>query len=148
MPLYELSLILRVVSKPELVASLKRSAETIVQQGGVLRQFISMGTNPLPYKMRAHTDWHREGIYFTMKFDAPSFAVEILKDEFKRDIDLIRTYVVKLEEPIRHECTLEEELKPPAYHKDVQQLIEEGKKTIRNQFQQNTPGFDYYPFQK
>ena len=148
MPLYELSLILRVISKPELVTSLKRSAETIVQHGGVLRQFISMGTNPLPYKMKAHTHWHREGTYFLMKFDAPSAAVENLKDEFKRDIDLIRTYVVRCEEPMKNECTLEEELKSPAYRDDVKKLIEQGRKIVRNQFKQNTPGFDYYPFQK
>jgi small subunit ribosomal protein S6 len=148
MPSYELSLMLRVLSKPELVSSLKRSAETIVQQGGVLRQFISIGTKPLPFKIRAHTQWHREGTYFLMKFDAPSSAVEHLNDEFKRDIDLIRTHVVKCEEPVKQECTLEEELKSPAYRKDVQQLVEESRKTVRKQFKQNSPGFDYYPFQK
>ncbi|KAI9555716.1 hypothetical protein GHT06_018231 [Daphnia sinensis] len=148
MPLYELSLTLRTLSRPELIASLKRSAETILQQGGVLRQFVSLGTNPLPFKMKAHNVWHREGTYFVMKFDAPSSAIENLNDEFKRDIDLIRSHVVRCEEPVKHECTLEEEMKPPAYRKDVQQLIEEGRKVIRHKFKQNTPGFDFYPFQK
>ena len=148
MPLYEASLTLKLLSRPELISSLKRSAETIVQQGGVLRQFLSLGTNPLPYRMKAHNTWHKEGTYFVMKFDAPSATIEILTDEFKRDIDLIRSHVVKLEERAKEECTLEEELQPPAYRKDVQKLLEEGRKSVRPMYKQNTPGFDYYPFQK
>lgn len=148
MPFYELSLTLRVLPRPELISSIKRSAETILQQGGVLRKFQSLGTNPLPFRMKAHNVWHKEGTYFVMKFDAPSSAIETLRDEFRRDIDLIRSQVVKCEEPVKFECTLEEELLPPAYRKDVQKLIDEGKKIVKPMFKQNTPGFDYFPFQK
>nr|CAG4646708.1 EOG090X0IQO [Macrothrix elegans] len=148
MPAYELSLIVRSLARPELISSLKRAAETVVQQGGVLRQFHFLGKNPLPNRMKAHNVWHTEGNYFIMKFDAPSSSLEILNDELRRDIDLVRSHVVKLEEPVKFECTLEEESKPPAYRKSVQKLIEEGRKVERPMYKQNTPGFDYYPFQK
>nr|CAG4651477.1 EOG090X0IQO [Simocephalus serrulatus] len=148
MPLYELTLTLRVLPRPELVSSLKRSAETILQQGGVLRQFLSLGTNPLPFRMKAHNIWHKEGTYFVMKFDAPSSALDNLRDEFRRDIDLIRSQVYRCEEPAKFECTLEEELQPAAYRKDVQKLIEEGKRNVKPMYKQNSPGFDYFPFQK
>lgn len=148
MPLYEVSLVLRVLPRTDLVSSLKRSATTIIQQGGILRKFESLGTNPLPFKMKSHNAWHRKGTYFVMKFDAPSSSIEILSDEFQRDIDLIRSNIVKVEKPNKSECTLEEEMQPPAYRKDVQKLIEEGRKTIRPMYQQNSPGFDFNPFQK
>nr|CAG4636661.1 EOG090X0IQO [Eubosmina coregoni] len=148
MPSYELSLVLRILSKPELISTLKKTGENIVQHGGILRQFISMGTNPLPFKMKAHNVWHREGTYFVMKFDAPSSSMETLQDELRRDIDLIRSNLFKNEKRDKFECTLEEELQPPAYREDVKKLIEEGKIVNKPLYQQNSPGFDYYPFQK
>nr|CAG4635191.1 EOG090X0IQO [Alona affinis] len=152
MPSYELSLLLRILSKPELVSSLKRTAETISDHGGVLRQFTSLGTSPLPFKMRAHNQIHREGTYFVMNFDIPSSSLDTLRDELHRDIDLVR-FLVSKEEGLTSkpfECTLEEELQPPAYRKDVQKMIEEGQKQVRRQggYNRNTPGFDYYPFQR
>nr|CAG4649833.1 EOG090X0IQO [Scapholeberis mucronata] len=148
MPLYELSLTLRILPRTELISSIKRSADKILQQGGMLRQFQYLGTTPLPLKLRAHSAWHREGTYFLIKFDAPSASIDLLKDEFKRDIDLIRAFVVRCEKPVSFQCTLEEELQPPAYRADVQKLIEEGRKHIGQTYKQNSPGFDYFPFQK
>jgi len=43
-----------------------------------------------------------------------------------------------------HECTLEEELKPPAYRQDVKKMIEEGRKHERH-FEFKT-GLTYNPF--
>lgn len=66
MPSYELSLLLRILPKQELVSTLKRTAEMILGQGGILRQFTSVGTKPLPFKMKAHNAIHREGQYFLL----------------------------------------------------------------------------------
>lgn len=151
MPSYELSLLLRILSKPELVSTLKRTAETILDNGGVLRQFSSLGTSPLPIKMRSHNQIHKDGTYFVMKFDAPSSALDTLRDELHRDIDLVRFLVSKQEalDSKPFDCTLEDELQPPAYRKDVQKLIQDSKKEItRGGYKRNTPGFDYYPFQR
>nr|CAG4645256.1 EOG090X0IQO [Leptodora kindtii] len=148
MPTYELSLTLKTLSRPELISTLKRTAEMILDNGGILRQFISLGTQPLPYRMRAHNAWHREGSYFVMKFDSPPSAIATLTDNMRRDIDIIRQGVFKKEGGQQFKCTLEEELKPPAYRKDVEQLVKEGRKVERPMFRRNAPGFDFNPFQK
>jgi len=83
-----------------------------------------------------------------MKFDAPAPAIVNLNDSFKRDIDIIRQKFIKLEKSLSFECTLEEEMQPPAYRKDVEKLIQEGRKQKQTFYQQRTPGYDYYPFQK
>nr|CAG4642192.1 EOG090X0IQO [Eurycercus lamellatus] len=110
MPSYELSLLIRLMSKPELVSSLKRTAETVLDQGGVLRKFISLGTNPLPIRMKAQNSWHREASQFVMKFDAPSSALDTIRDELRRDIDIIKHHLLQQEiesEPLKktHEHT-------------------------------------------
>ena len=149
MPAYEASLILRTLSKPEMVTALKRMAEKILDQGGVLRQFASMGTSPLPYRMRSHNRIHKEGSYFIMKFDAPASAMATVRDELGRDIDLVRYMVFNKEaQNSSFECTLEDELQPPAYRKDVQKLINDSKSVTRGGYNRRTPGFDYYPFQR
>ena len=117
-------------------------------QGGILRQFTSLGYNALPYRMRAHNVWHKEANQFVMKFDAPAPAVMNLSDSFKRDIDIIRQKFVKMDKSLAFECTLEEEMQPPAYRKDVEKLIQEGRKEKQTFYKQRTPGYDYYPFQK
>nr|CAG4638849.1 EOG090X0IQO [Cyclestheria hislopi] len=148
MPSYELSMILRKLSRPALVSTLKRTGEMILDQGGILRQFINLGTKPLPYKMSAHNLVHREGTYFVMKFDSSPNSIEELSDALLRDVDIIRPVIIRLDPPKKFECTLEEELQPPAYRKDVKKLIEEGRKIQEPMFKARTPGFDYYPFQK
>nr|CAG4649000.1 EOG090X0IQO [Polyphemus pediculus] len=148
MPLYELALTIKNLSKPELVSTLKRTAETILQHGGVLRQFQSMGHSPLPYRIKAHNVMHKEGNYFVMKFDAPTSSVSSMSDAFKRDIDIVKQIVFKQEQQSTFECTLDEEMKPPAYRKDVEKLVEEGRVIKRPMYNQNTPGINYYPFQK
>ena len=83
-----------------------------------------------------------------MKFDAPTASMDIVMDELRRDIDLIKSNLFKQTEKVKFECTLDEELQPPAYREDVKKLIEEGKRVIKPGYQQKSPGFDYYPFQK
>jgi len=148
MPSYELALTIKTLAKPELVSTLKRTAEIIIQQGGILRQFTSLGSNQLPYRMRAHNVWHKEGTQFIMKFDAPTNSIVNLNDAFKRDIDIIRQSFVKFDKVSHFDCTLGEEMQAPAYRKDVEELIKEGRKEKKPFYQQRTPGYDYYPFQK
>nr|CAG4644453.1 EOG090X0IQO [Lepidurus arcticus] len=148
MPAYELSLILRTMSKPEMVATLKRAAEGILDRGGILRKMESLGTKTLPYRLNVHGLRHTEGMYFLMRFDAPPPVIEELKDVCVRDVDIIRPSVSKIEKKVGFPCTLEEELQPPAYRKDVAKLIEEGRKERKPMFQRRIPNMDYYPFQK
>ena len=98
--------------------------------------------------MKAHNVAHKEGNFFLIKFDAPANSIATLYDSFKRDIDIIKPNITKQEKMQKIECTLEEEMQPVAYRKDVQKLIEEGRKIKKPMYRQRTPGLDYYPFQK
>lgn len=77
----------------------------------------------------------------------PPAKLDDLLEETIRDVDIIRRTVNKVKLPIEQPCTLEEELQPPPYRKNVQDLIEQAKNLEKPQFQYNT-GLDYYPFQK
>lgn len=68
-------------------------------------------------------------------------------EEYSRDVDILRNLVTKLEAPEQFSCTLEEEMKPPAYRQEVIQMMEAAKKKQKEKYPQNT-GLSYYPFQK
>lgn len=90
---------------------------------------------------------HRSGSAFVFKFDAPPGAIQDLREEYGRDVDIIKKEIFKVEEPEKVECTLHEELQPPAYRKEVIEMMEEAKKKQKEKYPQNT-GLTYYPFQK
>lgn len=77
----------------------------------------------------------------------PPNNVETLVEEYSRDVDILRNLVTKVEEPEKFECTLEEETKPPAYRKEVIQMMEAARRKQKDKYPQNT-GLSYYPFQK
>lgn len=54
---------------------------------------------------------------------------------------------IKNHDSIEFECTLDEEMKPAPYRKDVQELIKLAKKKEKPKFEYNAE-WDYYPFQK
>ncbi|XP_055843017.1 probable 28S ribosomal protein S6, mitochondrial [Episyrphus balteatus] len=147
MPTYELSLVLRQMSRPEIVSVLKRTAECIFDKGGIIRKLENLGSRALPHKISEHGLVHREGNYFAIQFDTAPTKIVDLNEEYGRDIDIIRRHIFKLEEPKAVECTLHEELQPPAYRKDVQKMIEIAKRKQKKKYDYNS-GLDYYPFQK
>ncbi|XP_063602799.1 small ribosomal subunit protein bS6m-like [Penaeus indicus] len=149
MPLYEMSVIVKSLPKGSLVQTVKRVAESVMDQGGYLRKIESLGSRELPYKMKAHGRVHQRGSYFLLHFDAPATAITDINDTCVRDVDLVRRSIFKVESPPQFECTLSEEVKPPVYRSEVQKMIEEADKSlpvnIRKKFKMNT-GLDYYPF--
>ncbi|KYN08888.1 PREDICTED: probable 28S ribosomal protein S6, mitochondrial [Trachymyrmex cornetzi] len=149
MPTYEMPLLLRVMKKPELVAVLKRTAETIFNTGGFIRKIENCGVIPLPCKTNAHGHIHREANHFLIYFDVPPNEVDKIVDKYNRDIDIVRTQIFKQNKPFNTKCTLHEEMLPPPYRPSVQKLMEMAKKQNRNkrEFKYNT-GLDYYPFNK
>lgn len=82
-----------------------------------------------------------------MEFNIPPEAIEDLKEEYARDVDIIRRRIYKKLIPDTKACTLTEELLPPPYRKDVKELLEKSKRMDKPKFKYNT-GLDYYPFQK
>ncbi|XP_063375266.1 small ribosomal subunit protein bS6m [Cydia amplana] len=150
MPSYELALMLRVMPKPELKTALKRVSHAIFNRGGIIREIENLGFRAMPYKTSAHGLVHREANYFVFKIDTATQAVADLKEEYSRDVDIVRQRVYKVQTDSDHKCTLETELLPPAYRKEVQKMIEVGKTQVNRftyKFKYNS-GLDYYPFQK
>lgn len=150
MPTYELAMMVRAMPKPELKTTLKRISHAIFNTGGIIRNIENLGFRAMPYKTSAHGLVHREANYFIFKIDSATKSVADLKEEYSRDVDIIRQRVYKVQENSEHTCTLEEELKPPAYREDVQKMIEIGKTQVNRftyKFKYNS-GLDYYPFQK
>lgn len=97
---------------------------------------------------------HHSGSYYFIEFDVPPTSIVDLQEEFKRDVDIIRRHWVRKEAPEKVECTLHEELLPPAYRKDVKEMIEIAKNSKKYRQEQkrtvwkSNTGFDYYPFQR
>lgn len=126
---------------------MKRTAESILDQGGIIRRLQNLGSRVLPYKISEHGLVHVEGTYFTINFDVAPSKITDMREEFGRDIDIVRRHIFKVEEPEMYECTLHEEMLPPAYRKDVQEMIEIAKRKHKPKYNYNS-GLDYYPFQK
>lgn len=124
MPSYELALILKTMSKPELIATLMRAGEGILQRGGIIRHLENLGTKELPFRMRAHNQSHMKGSYFIFHFESSPTIIDDLKDLCLRDIDVVRPSIVLTSvKAATFTCTLDEELKPPAYRPSVQELL-------------------------
>lgn len=68
-------------------------------------------------------------------------------EEYGRDVDILRKNAAKLKEKEEFECTLEEEMKPPAYREEVINMMRIAKRNQKEKYPQNT-GLSYYPFQK
>ncbi|XP_065343983.1 small ribosomal subunit protein bS6m [Cloeon dipterum] len=148
MPTYELAFLLKNMSKPDIAVSLKRAAQEIFLRGGFIRKLENLGiSKDTPYKISSHGQVHRTASYFALQFDAPPTTVVDLKDVYKRDVDIVRYNIFKVVEPEKAECTLHEEILPPAYRKDVQELLAESEKKKPKQWDAKT-GLDYYPFQR
>ncbi len=65
---YELAIILRTVASSRLKESFKEAVVTILEEGALLRQFKNHGERQLPYRMKAHEQWHTKGRYNYTQF--------------------------------------------------------------------------------
>ncbi|VVC89136.1 unnamed protein product [Leptidea sinapis] len=150
MPSYEIAMMIRTMPKAELKNTLMRVSNCIFDRGGIIRKIENLGFRPMPYKTSAHGIVHREANYFVLKVDTGTNVVSDLKEEYSRDVDVIRQRVYKVNQESTDQCSLEEELLPPAYRKEVQKMIEVGKTQVNRftfKFKYNS-GLDYYPFQR
>ncbi|KAL0103608.1 hypothetical protein PUN28_017706 [Cardiocondyla obscurior] len=149
MPTYEMPLLLRIMKKPELIQTLKRTAEAIFSTGGFIRKMENCGVKSLPFKLSAHGHVHRQANHFFIYFDAPPQELNQILDKCNRDMDVVGIKIYKQNEPSNKECTFHEEMLPPPYRPSVQKLMEIAKKQNRNkhEFKYNN-GLDYYPFNK
>ncbi|KAI0236850.1 28S ribosomal protein S6, mitochondrial [Lamellibrachia satsuma] len=123
MPRYELTLILKALERPELVKAIKRSAEAVMERGGIVRSFENLGTRELPYRMFAHVGREKRGTYFLVNFDSPGTPLISLLDHLQRDLDIIRPRILRKEEEVTRPCE-----KGPC---DFGELDEEKKRTVK-----------------
>lgn len=106
-----------------------------------------MGFRDLPYKMSKERVAYRQANHFMYTFDVPPNMVAELNEEGNRDVDIIRLAFYRIKEHEPKPCTLEAEMKEPAYREDVQKLLEMDKKKQKQHWLPNS-GIDYYPFQR
>ncbi|XP_047459527.1 28S ribosomal protein S6, mitochondrial [Mugil cephalus] len=100
MPRYELALILKAMQRPEMAACLRRTVETLMERGAVVRNLENLGERQLPYKMTKHNERHTRGAYFLIDFySAPNILIE-LQDHLHRDIDVVRPTVLKKDDQV------------------------------------------------
>ncbi|XP_038593156.1 28S ribosomal protein S6, mitochondrial [Micropterus salmoides] len=95
MPRYELALILKAMQRPETAAALRRSVETLMERGAVVRDLENLGERLLPYKITKHNQKHTRGAYFLVDFYAAPSIVTGLLDHLHRDVDVVRPTVLK-----------------------------------------------------
>lgn len=95
MPRYELALILKAMQRPETAATLKRTVEALMERGAVVRNLENLGERALPYKISKHNHRHTRGGYFLIDFEAPPTTVSSVTNHLGRDIDIIRSTVLK-----------------------------------------------------
>ncbi|XP_071518502.1 small ribosomal subunit protein bS6m [Panulirus ornatus] len=149
MPLYEMSFIVKNMPKARVVAAVKRIAESVLDEGGYVSKIESLGSKHLPYKMTRHGNIYTKGNYFLLNFAAPPTSIRDIVDHSKRDVDVFRPYVFKIEPPAQFQCTLHEEIQPPPYRSDVRKLIREAERKLpltgAQRFPLNT-GLKHDPF--
>ncbi|KAJ7321764.1 28S ribosomal protein S6, mitochondrial [Desmophyllum pertusum] len=96
MPEYELAMITKLLAKEGFASVLRRTAQFIMDKGGVVKKMENLGEQELPYRMRSHHQWNSRGRYFLINFILGADGLKELKHELKTDIDLIRPRVVRV----------------------------------------------------
>jgi len=134
MPFYELAIVVKPLPRKETVAALRRAAQLLWNEDGVLRKVEYLGYRKFPFKGGPFTDEknYTEGDYFIWHVSAPHLGLKKILPELKLDTDLIRAVYFDEADtrfPEGYECTLEEELQTPFYRKSVQPLL--GNKNVR-----------------
>ncbi|XP_043483638.1 probable 28S ribosomal protein S6, mitochondrial [Leptopilina heterotoma] len=151
MPTYEMPLLLKIMSKPDLTATLKRVAQMIFDKGGFIRKMENLGRKPTAYRISSHGRVHKEANFFIFYFDLPPSSTNQLHDEYNLDIDIVKNQIITQSTTKPFECTLDEEMLPAPYRPSVQKLMkiaeEADKKKNKYKFKYNS-GLSYYPFQR
>ncbi|AWP14186.1 putative 28S ribosomal protein S6 mitochondrial [Scophthalmus maximus] len=95
MPRYELALILKAMQRPETAAALRRTVETLMERGAVVRDLENLGEKLLPYKITKHNERHSRGAYFLLDFYSSPEILPGFLNHLHRDVDVVRPTVLK-----------------------------------------------------
>ncbi|KAH6563838.1 hypothetical protein BASA50_009230 [Batrachochytrium salamandrivorans] len=69
---------------------LKFCAMHVLDNNGVVRQFINLGNKDLPYRMKRHQEIFSRGSYFVMQFDSSPQIMAALSSSLALNEDVIR----------------------------------------------------------
>ncbi|CAP31125.1 Protein CBR-MRPS-6 [Caenorhabditis briggsae] len=131
MPFYEVSMITRSLSKPDLVKALTRAGNTLLDHGAVIEKVESLGHRDLPYKRLAKQT--NEPVYasnfFLFKAHMSREARQKTKSILTHDLDTVQVDLIQVDTmpSPKVECNLEEILKSPADRQAVRDLRENQK---------------------
>ncbi|KAG7512484.1 28S ribosomal protein S6, mitochondrial [Solea senegalensis] len=104
MPRYELALILKAMQRPETAAALRRTVETLMERGAVVRELENLGERLLPYKITKHCERHKRGTYVLVDFYAAPDVLPGLLNHLHRDVDVVRPTVLKKDTQTPSQC--------------------------------------------
>jgi len=127
---YEISVIIKAVSKAKMVSTMKRTCEMIMANKGYIESIQFLGTRALPLKIHKYGQAFNRGSYFIINYHTPYTARDDIKDNCKRDVDIIRETIFPKESAQEFICSLHDEIKPPAYRADVAKMITEGEERM------------------
>ncbi|KAH9426933.1 hypothetical protein DERP_011602 [Dermatophagoides pteronyssinus] len=133
MPAFELILLIKKLQKPELTLCMKRAANFIFDNQGILRKMEYLGLQPLHFRLSSsipNAKRFNQANFILYHLDLPIESMKKVFEDCRYDTDIIRAYYIRKESnlPENYECELFDELKPPAKRPSVMSLIEEGRK--------------------
>uniref|UniRef100_A0AAJ7SKP8 Small ribosomal subunit protein bS6m n=1 Tax=Petromyzon marinus TaxID=7757 RepID=A0AAJ7SKP8_PETMA len=78
----------------------------LLGRGALVRDLSGLGTRKLPYSVRRHDQVHTTGCYFMVAFESSSTSLIPLQEELSRDVDLIRSTVLRSRprDPVTSSC--------------------------------------------
>jgi len=102
MPLYELVyLVNSKATLPSVANVMKRNAQVIFDNKGVIRRLDNMGILPLAYPMYRHREKHFKGRWVMMLFDASPNCVKELNEQIRKDNQVFRWAFYKQKDQFR-----------------------------------------------
>ncbi|XP_013415371.1 probable 28S ribosomal protein S6, mitochondrial [Lingula anatina] len=108
MPQYEIAMIIRPATKTQMAECIKRYAEAVFKNGGLIKRFENLGQRPLPYTMKYRGEPVQKGNYFVMYFDLPGANIISFKRDTKGDQDIIRRSILRSEQERLRPCEVGE----------------------------------------
>uniref|UniRef100_A0A915IE37 Small ribosomal subunit protein bS6m n=1 Tax=Romanomermis culicivorax TaxID=13658 RepID=A0A915IE37_ROMCU len=125
MPLYELTLIVKPLIKEDLIKVATRCCNVLFDHKAIVTKIDSFGYKDLAWRMSKEKVNYFTGSHFSigcyMTHDNMYKSYGILKS----NNEVLHNYFHKIlpeKEDLSYECTLDDELKPPAYRKSVEEM--------------------------
>lgn len=126
MPRFEISVILRILARPDAVATMKNLLEPVLKDGNIVRKIQCLGSRGLPTMKTMNGEKHTDGTYFVLDVECPENTISIMKDNFMLHKNVISAF------PLSHKVVYENEtpcggMNEPDYVKLLEDLKKSGK---------------------